>query len=636
MRLARIHVVNFRCLRDLAMSFDDVTVLVGANSTGKSSVLHALAWFFGGGSLTEDDVSGHQPGEQVTVGVTFTGFDDSDREALGSYVFGEEATFWRTWSAQGGEKLTGKGRAYPVFSAVREQDAAMAKRKVYNDLRDTQPELHLPKVSSASAVDEALIGWEAAHSDQLEDGRTDATHLFGFTGQARLAHRMDFVLVPAVADPDAETTDARGTLLRQLLDRALGKQGAMRERLAELEQRVTNEMADIMSDEGGTALSRLSSDVTGQLAQLVPGSEVLLAARPPSVKVPSLSVDLRVADDGLNTIVGRQGHGFQRALLIAVVQQLAAVTATGGHHGDDTQPEQALPTPPALVLALEEPELYQHPLQARHFAATLAALVDQAGAPVQVCYATHSEHFVDPAHYDRLRRFQRRPNTPWPQSQVTQATVDRVVARLADGFKPDQVPLRVQMTLRRQVAEAVFAKAVVLVEGDSDVGLLQGLADRSGGFDELGIAVVKGHNKRQLLIPWAILSELGVPSFVVFDGDAGLGARMLANGKDVADAHAAQCAARRENALVLRTLGVQGVEEPPTEVHVTHAVFADTLETELAAWPGFEAAVEGFKKEQGDFREKPDDAYRHAAATVDTEPPAVFMDLLDRVKALVA
>lgn len=29
MRLARIHVVNFRCLRDLTMSFDDVTVLVG-------------------------------------------------------------------------------------------------------------------------------------------------------------------------------------------------------------------------------------------------------------------------------------------------------------------------------------------------------------------------------------------------------------------------------------------------------------------------------------------------------------------------------------------------------------------------------------------------------------------------------
>ena len=28
MRLEHLHVVNFRCLRDVALSFDDVTVLV--------------------------------------------------------------------------------------------------------------------------------------------------------------------------------------------------------------------------------------------------------------------------------------------------------------------------------------------------------------------------------------------------------------------------------------------------------------------------------------------------------------------------------------------------------------------------------------------------------------------------------
>jgi putative ATP-dependent endonuclease of OLD family len=144
---------------------------------------------------------------------------------------------------------------------------------------------------------------------------------------------------------------------------------------------------------------------------------------------------------------------------------------------------------------------------------------------VQVCYATHSEHFVDPAHYERLRRFRRRADAPWPQSQVTQAAVDSVVARLVDVFKLEQIPLRVQMTLRRRVAEAVFAKAVVLVEGDSDAGPLHGVADRSGGLDALGVAVVKGHNKRQLLIPWAILSELGVPCYVIFDADAGMRTR---------------------------------------------------------------------------------------------------------------
>jgi ATPase subunit of ABC transporter with duplicated ATPase domains len=155
MRISRIQVSNFRCLRDFKLTFDDVTVLVGANGTGKSSVLHALAWFFEGWSLTEEDISGHQAGEQVTVGVTFTDFDAADRDALGSYVVGEEATFWRTWSAETGEKLTGKGRAYAPFAQIRAHTTATPKREAYNELRDSMPELMLPKVRSAAAADES-------------------------------------------------------------------------------------------------------------------------------------------------------------------------------------------------------------------------------------------------------------------------------------------------------------------------------------------------------------------------------------------------------------------------------------------------------------------------------------------------
>lgn len=632
MRLVRAHIVNFRCLRDLRIAFDDVTVLVGANSTGKSTVLHALDWFFQGGPLSTEDVHGHQPGERVAVGATFADFDNADREALGSYVLGDEATFWRTWSADAGEKLTGKDRSFPEFATIRDQARATEKRKAYNELRDHRPELGLPKANSAAAVDEALKQWEAEHPEQLEEGRTDATHLFGFAGQGRLASRMDFVLIPAVADPDAETRDARGTLLRQLLDRALGEQSQMRDRLAALQERVSSEIADIMTAEGGAALEGLSSAVTEQLAELVPGGEVQLTARSPDVKLPSLSVDLRVADDGLDTAVGRQGHGFQRALLIAVVQELARVTADRAEDAREGD-AQAL-APPALMLALEEPELYQHPLQARHFARTLASLAEREDTTVQVAYATHSEHFVDASHYERLRRFRRRVGAPWPESQVTQATVDRVVERVRAAHKPEQIPLRIRMTLRRQVAEAVFAKAVVLVEGESDVGLLQGLGDRAKGLDALGVAVVRCHGKRQLLIPWAILTELDVPCYVVFDGDAGLAERMRATGKSESDVNAAVAAAKRENVLVLDTLGLEGVEQPSTAVGDRCAVFADRLETELASWPGFEAAVEAFKVEQGDFRPKPDDAYRHAAGTVETDPPPVLADMLARITEL--
>lgn len=630
MRLARAHILNFRCLADLKLDFDDVTVLVGANSTGKSTALHALLWFFEGGALEPEDLAGCQPDATASVGVTFTDFTGADKDALGSYVVGEEATFWRTWSAAEGEKLTGRGRAYPLFENARLHAKAMDKRKAYNELRADHPDLGLPTASSQQAVDDAMKAWEQAHPDQLEESRVSATHLFGFTGGSRLNGRFDFVLVPAVSDPEAEMRDARGTLLRQLLDRAVGEQSALTDRLQELEETVVEQMHDIMVAEGGQALQDLSKSVSEQLARLVPGGEVMIEARPPTFRVPDLGVNLRVGEGGLETVVGRQGHGFQRALLIAVVQQLATMRPAPDNGEPAGSRELNTAAAPALFLALEEPELYQHPLQARHFAASLADLAT-AGS-IQVAYATHSEHFVDPARYERLRRFRRRSGTQWPVGEVTRATVADVARRLTGIVESAEVETRVRITLRRQLAEAVFARAVLIVEGYSDAGLLRGIADRDGGLDAEGIAVVAGMGKTNLPIPWAILEELAVPTFVVFDGDFGRGARLREQGKAE---HAAQAdtEVRRENRTLLGALGATPQDHPPTLVDTHYAVFHDNLEAEIANWDGYAEQCDRHKRELGDWRGKSEDVYRFAAATTAADPPEVFGSIIATVRA---
>lgn len=170
-----------------------------------------------------------------------------------------------------------------------------------------------------------------------------------------------------------------------------------------------------------------------------------------------------------------------------------------------------------------------------------------------------------------------------------------------------------QMTLRRHVSEAVFAKAVVLVEGDSDIGLLQSVADRDGGLDALGVAAVKTHGKRQLLIPWVILGELGVPTHVVFDADRGMKERMEATSKLTSDIAAAVSQNDADNELLLRKLGASPDPAPPTQVRDGFTVFADTLEAEIKSWPGFADAVKAAREEYDDWRNKSDDAYRQAA-----------------------
>jgi hypothetical protein len=632
MRLTGVHIRNFRCLTDLQLNFDDVTVLVGANSTGKSTALHALRWLFEGGSLDDEDIAGCQTGAVVSVGATFKEFTDADRDALGSYVLGDEATFWRTWSSAEGEKLTGRGRAYPPFEHVRQQAKALEKRKAYNELRAAQPDLALPTATSQQAVEDAMKAWEDAHPDHLEESRVSATHLFGFTGGSRLNGRFDLVLVPAVSDPTVETRDARGTLLRQLLDRAMGDQAALQERLQELEETVSSQMHEIVVAEGGEALSDLSESVSKELARLIPSGEVSLEARPPTFRVPDLTVDLRVTEGGLQTGVSRQGQGFQRALLIAVVQQLGALRPAKSSVGDTT-PTSTSPEPPALFLALEEPELYQHPLQARHFAATLAGLASAGAGAIQVAYATHSEHFVDPARYDRLRRFRRRSNTEWPVGEVTQATIAGVADRLAGIVASDEVATRTRVTLRRQLAEAIFARGVVLVEGHADAGFIQGIGDRDGGLDADGIAVVAGLGKTNLPIPWAILAELGLPTFVVFDGDAGRATRLRDQGK-VDEADQATIDVARENRKLLQILGATPEDNPRTTVAAAYAVFSDHLESEASLWPGYIEELDRCKVQLADWRGKSDDAYRHAAAGTVSDPPEVFTNVIRAIRGL--
>lgn len=620
MRISQIAVRNFRCLDDIDLSLDPVTVLVGANGTGKSSVLHAVAWFFDGGQLELADIGGDADTGTVAVGVTFEDLSSADAEAFGSYVVDDQLQLWRTWNPADGEKLTGRGLAYPVFSELRQHNRASEINAAYGALREAHPDLGLSTTRSAEAAKDALNEWERQHPDALELTDREATHLFGFVGQGRLNGRFDYVLVPAVADPAAEARDAPRTMLRQLVDRSGAHSARMRERLSALEVAVTEQINTIVGEEGQDTFEALSASVTEELARLVPEGMVALEARPPSLQVPMPGVELRVGDGGHMSDVSHQGHGFQRALLIAMVQQLVRAEQQGD--------------PPGLFLALEEPELYQHPVQARHFARTLADLARSGEGAIQVAYATHSEHFVDPSRYERLRRFRKRRQTrEWPTAEVTQATIERVASRVAGVIPAAEIPLRVKITMRRQLAEAVFASAVMLVEGHTDAALFSGLAERTVGLDAAGVAVVATGSKSRLAVPWAILEELGVPTYVVFDGDSGVEARMQSDGKDPLETAEAFEGAGAENVKLLELLGVTAEAHPPTTVGDVCAVFHDRLEEELAAWSGFQAKLAEFRFEDGEFRAKSEDLYRHAAIEADDDPPETLTKILSSALA---
>lgn len=104
-----------------------------------------------------------------------------------------------------------------------------------------------------------------------------------------------------------------------------------------------------------------------------------------SVQVVQPVAGIKTGDGDFIGSLSRMGHGLQRSYLLALLHELASSDA-----------EEA----PTLILACEEPELYQHPPQARHLADVFVRLAEGNN---QVLVTTHSPLFVSGDGFEDVR-----------------------------------------------------------------------------------------------------------------------------------------------------------------------------------------------------------------------------------------
>jgi predicted ATP-dependent endonuclease of OLD family len=113
------------------------------------------------------------------------------------------------------------------------------------------------------------------------------------------------------------------------------------------------------------------------------------------------------------------------------------------------------------------------------------------------------------------------------------------------------------------MSEAFFADVVVLVEGEGDRAAILGAAlARSQDFESMGIAVIPCGGKASMDRPALIFKGLGIPTYLVWDGD-----------KDDAKGI-------RSNRILQRIVGCDPVDYP-SRIEETFTCFQTKLETML-------------------------------------------------------
>ena len=624
MKIQSVRIKNFRTLKDVTIPFDSVTTFIGPNGSGKSTVLRALDWYFNGkpGSLTEKDCSFGATDEGIEVQVTFADLTEKDRNELGKYAPTGVTTFtaWKRRDPDGAESLSANSKSYAPFNDIRGKGSAAEKKFAYNNLRTSDASIGLPAWSSVDAANQAMTAWEAGHTDQLiEAPESLQTNFFGFNSGGKMSGLFDFVLVTADLRANEESIDGKSSIIGRILERSVDR-AAADEAIAEIVEESRAKQQKVYEEKFKAQLETMAKQLNEVVSSYSPGRAVTVSPAEVELKAPRTTFDVAVLDGTTETAVDRQGHGFQRTLLISALQLLAQSGAASAEG--------------VICLAIEEPELFQHPIQAKAFAKVLRSLAEDADKHIQVTYATHSRYFLEARHFDQVRRLTRSSGDA-PVVTVHHATVADVKEKLNEIQNPEIVDRQLDGIVVDQLAVALFANRAFLVEGGTEASVFYGIGDKTapGSLEASGISIVPVGGKTSIPLAHAILKSIGIPVYALFDADAGFEARAQKNGQKSADIDKQRKQHAAENRMVLKYFGQPEEDFPAAAVGGVVAIFADHLEAFLTEnWPEWIMACNDVEAAAGINLKKNQFAYRTATLKAGGTVPETLMQILAKAE----
>ena len=598
MLLTEIKIKNFRSFKEETIVLDSYTALVGPNGSGKSTVLQALNVFFRNTSatsvdllkLSDEDFHLKNTENPIEIRLKFEKLSPEAQKDFKAYFRNDMLIISAIakWDSQAncaevkqyGERFV-IGDFAPYFRADENKAGAAKLKEIYSELREQYDDL--PAATTMKAMKEALRSYEEEHQDQCNLIRSEDQFYGWSKGGGRLQKYLQWIYVPAVKDTATEQEEGRTTALGQLLERTVRSKVNFQEPIDQLRKDVENKYERIIRDEQDV-LKDLSESLTKRVRNWShSGTQIKLnwhynPAKSFSVHEPLAR--LAVGEHNFLGEIARLGHGLQRTVFVSLLQELA----TGEEKNS-----------PKLLLGFEEPELYQHPPQAKHMANLLEELSKKNS---QTLLSTHSPYFVSGKGFENIRMI-RKSNSEQIStvSQITHQDISNKLARaLGDAPRsPTSTMAVIEQIMQPSQNELFFASTVVLVEGIEDVAYISthlNLTGRWSEFRRYGCHFVIANGKQSLSRPLAIADGLGIPVFVVFDSDA------EKSSKESKKSH------RRDNKCILSLCGVQNADPMPQEIYwgdnvvmwnsdIAAAVHSDFDEDE---WREFETTA---KKEQG-------------------------------------
>ena len=487
MKIASVRIENFRSFADVTIPFNDYACLVGPNGAGKSTIIIALNVFFQEfenastnlSQLDREDFHCKNTAKPIRITLTFNNLNDEARQDFSDYVRHDQlvvSAIAEYDEATGSAKVEQYGQRLGIPDFAKFFDLQKGGRRV-DELKSLYTELQgqftgLPSAKTRDAMVLALRTYETEHRDQCELILSE-DQFYGFSkGKNRLAKHIQWVYIPAVKDPTSEQIEARNSALGKLLSRTVRSKSKFETTVQTLRGEMQRQYQELL-DGSQDVLNEISNSLQQRLSEWAhPDARLRLQWKQDpekSVRVEEPWAHIIVGESDFEGELARFGHGLQRSYLLALLQELA---------GSD------IASSPTLILACEEPELYQHPPQARHLATVLQRL---SRTNCQVIVSTHDPFFVSGEGFEDVRMVRKAYGSP--RSFVSHMAFTDIAQTIGDTTgrrhnKPEGVLAKIHQALQPSLNEMFFVRRLILVEGLEDLAYLTTYLNLQDQYDE--------------------------------------------------------------------------------------------------------------------------------------------------------
>lgn len=512
MKLEKLTIRNFRGIGFAEIDISNFTTLVGPNNIGKSTILNAIHLVLDNKKPKLEDWPGQKASNKtMEILCEFGALEEweKNKPAISTLLFGDRLKVRVT--AEWNEEQTDYSYEYSVYNTETKfpwSDESFTNAKKDATCKAIFGELNITSAASfKDRIAELEAYAKANYSEHLIQSEDWHVKKFANSLQQAVPHVM---YVPASFKIEDELKSTNNSPFSFIFTNKLFPQvksdNTYKDYITKaesLQNKLKGKAEDGSKIEGlGDALEQVSNTLN-QILDF--DSKVRLAVGDIDIEPLFMKAATFLVDDEIETSLQYQGSGVQRALAFAMLESNAAVES-------EVSGEQR-----TVIVLYEEPELYIHPHLMRRLKSTLQKRSDSP--KWQVICSTHSPFLISLAEKpESLKLIKRNSGNERQVHQVKSDIFEN------NGEYDERTILRAALDFHPTVCESLFAKRVVIVEGDTEVAVFSmvgELAEKLGvkGSSDKDATVVSAGGKWTIPALAKVLNALDIDYRVIHDTD---------------------------------------------------------------------------------------------------------------------